>query len=58
MPPDRVDKYLVTFRGDAGALVDVAKYFPGDGWFCEDWPVPSNEITRWMPLPEAQEDIP
>ena len=59
MPPDRVDKYLVTFRGAAGALVDVAKYFPGDGWFCEDWPVPSHEITHWMPLPEPpKEDTP
>lgn len=30
MPPDRTAKYLVTFRGAAGALVDVAKYFPGE----------------------------
>lgn len=56
MPPDRTAKYLVTFRGVAGALVDVAKYFPGDGWFCEDWPVSSQEITHWMPLPEPPKE--
>ena len=56
MPPDRTAKYLVTFREAAGALVDVAKYFPGDGWFCEDWPVPSHEITHWMPLPEPPKE--
>ena len=48
-------KYLVAFRDAGGSIVDMARYFPSDGWTCNNWDVPQNLITHWMPLPEAQE---
>ena len=55
LPIDRLKKYLVAFRDAGGPIVDMARYFPSDGWTCDKWDVPQNLITHWMPLPEAQE---
>lgn len=55
LPIDRLSKYLVAFRDAGGSIVDMARYFPSDGWTCNNWDVPQNLITHWMPLPEAQE---
>lgn len=53
LPIDRLSKYLVAFRDAGGSIVDMARYFPSDGWTCDNWEVPQNLITHWMPLPEA-----
>lgn len=37
------------------SIVDMARYFPSDGWTCDNWEVPQNLITHWMPPPEAPE---
>ncbi len=59
LPIDRLKKYLVAFRDAGGSIVDMARYFPSDGWTCDNWDVPQNLITHWMPLPEApKEDTP
>ena len=55
LPIDRLSKYLVAFRDAGGSIVDMARYFPSDGWTCDNWEVPQNLITHWMPLPEAPE---
>ena len=56
LPIDRLKKYLVAFRDAGGSIVDMARYFPNDGWTCDNWEVPQNLITHWMPLPEAPEE--
>ena len=56
LPIDRLSKYLVAFRDAGGSIVDMARYFPSDGWTCNNWDVPQNLITHWMPLPEAPEE--
>ena len=56
LPIDRLKKYLVAFRDVGGPIVDMASYFPSDGWTCDNWDVPQNLITHWMPLPEAPEE--
>lgn len=53
LPIDRLKKYLVAFRDVGGPIVDMARYFPSDGWTCDNWDVPQKLITHWMPLPEA-----
>lgn len=55
LPIDRTKNYLVTFRDTVGPNVDMASYFPSDGWTCDNWIVPQKLITHWMPLPEAPE---
>ena len=55
LPIDRLSKYLVAFRDAGGSIVDMARYFPSDGWTCDNWDVPQNLITHWMPPPEAPE---
>lgn len=56
MPIDRLKKYLVAFQDAGGPIVDMARYFPSDGWTCDNWDVPQALITNWMPLPEAPEE--
>ena len=56
LPIDRLSKYLVAFRDAGGPIVDMARYFPSDGWTCDNWDVPQNLITHWMPLPEAPKE--
>ena len=56
LPIDRLSKYLVAFRDAGGSIVDMARYFPSDGWTCDNWEVPQDLITHWMPLPEAPEE--
>lgn len=56
LPIDRLSKYLVAFRDAGGSIVDMARYFPSDGWTCNNWEAPQNLITHWMPLPEAPEE--
>ena len=53
LPIDRLKKYLVAFRDAGGPIVDMARYFPSDGWTCDNWDVPQKLITHWMPLPVA-----
>lgn len=55
LPIDRLSKYLVAFRDAGGSIVDMARYFPSDGWTCNNWEAPQNLITHWMPPPEAPE---
>nr|DAL67355.1 MAG TPA: Protein of unknown function (DUF551) [Caudoviricetes sp.] len=55
LPIDRLSKYLVAFRDAGGSIVDMARYFPSDGWTCNNWEAPQNLITHWMPLPGAPE---
>ena len=58
LPIDRLKKYLVAFRDAGGSIVDMARYIPSDGWTCDNWDVPQNLITHWMPLPEPpKEDV-
>ena len=56
LPIDRLKKYLVAFRDVGGPIVDMARYFPSDGWTCDNWVVPQKSITHWMPLPGAPEE--
>ena len=56
LPIDRLSKYLVAFRDAGGSIVDMARYFPSDGWTCDNWEVPQNLITHWMPLPDSPEE--
>ena len=56
LPIDRLKKYLVAFRDAGGPIVDMARYFPSDGWTCDNWDVPQKLVTHWMPLPEAPEE--
>ena len=56
LPIDRLSKYLVAFREAGGSIVDMARYFPSDGWTCDNWEVPQNLITHWMPLPDSPEE--
>mgnify|MGYP000594002709 CR=1 FL=1 len=56
LPIDRLKKYLVAFQDAGGSIVDMARYFPSDGWTCDNWDVPQNLITHWMPLPEAPKE--
>ena len=56
LPIDRLSKYLVAFRDAGGSIVDMARYFPSDGWTCNNWDVPQDLITHWMPLPGAPEE--
>lgn len=56
LPIDRLKKYLVAFRDTFGPIVDMASYFPSDGWTCDNWDVPQKLITHWMPLPDAPEE--
>ena len=53
LPIDRIKKYLVAFRDLGGPIVDMARYFPSNGWTCNNWDVPQKLITHWMPLPGA-----
>ena len=55
LPIDCLKKYLVAFRDAGGSIVDMARYFPSDGWTCNNWEAPQNLITHWMPLPGAPE---
>ena len=55
LPIDWLKKYLVAFRDAGGPIVDMARYFPSDGWTCDNWDVPQKLITHWMPLPEGPE---
>ena len=55
LPIDRLSIYLVAFRDAGGSIVDMARYFPSDGWTCNNWEAPQNLITHWMPLPGAPE---
>ena len=55
LPIDRLSKYLVAFRDAGGSIVDMARYFPSDGWTCNNWEAPQNLITHWMQLPGAPE---
>ena len=55
LPIDRLSKYLVAFRDAGGSIVDMARYFPSDGWTCDNWDVPQKLISHWMPLPKAPE---
>lgn len=55
-PIDCLSKYFVAFRDAVGPIVDTARYFPSDGWTCDNWDVPQKLITHWMPLPEAPEE--
>ena len=55
LPIDRLSKYLVAFWDAGGSIVDMARYFPSDGWTCNNWEAPQNLITHWMPLPGAPE---
>lgn len=57
LPIDRLKKYLVAFQDAGGSIVDMARYFPSDGWTCDNWDVPQNLITHWMPLPEAPKEV-
>ena len=57
LPIDRLSKYLVAFRDAGGSIVDMARYFPSDGWTCDNWEVPQNLITHWMPLPEPPKEV-
>ena len=57
LPIDRLKKYLVAFRDAGGSIVDMARYFPSDGWTCDNWDVPQNLITNWMPLPEPPKEV-
>lgn len=58
LPIDRLKEYLVAFRDVGGSIVDMARYFPSDGWTCDNWDVPQNLITHWTPLPEPpKEDV-
>ena len=56
LPIDRLSKYLVAFRDAGGSIVDMARYFPSDGWTCDNWEVPQDLITHWMPLPDSPEE--
>lgn len=56
LPIDRLKKYLVAFRDAGGSIVDMARYCPSDGWTCDNWDVPQNLITHWMPLPEPPKE--
>ena len=56
LPIDRLKKYLVAFRDAGGSIVDMARYFPSDGWTCDNWDVPQNLITHWMPLLEPPKE--
>ena len=56
LPIDRLKKYLVAFRDAGGPIVDMARYFPSDGWTCDNWDVPQELITHWMPLPGEPEE--
>lgn len=56
LPIDRLKMYLVAFRDTFGPIVDMASYFPRDGWTCDNWVVPQKSITHWMPLPGAPEE--
>ena len=56
LPIDRLKKYLVAFRDVGGPIVDMARYFPSDGWTCDIWDVPQKLISHWMPLPAAPEE--
>lgn len=57
LPIDCLKKYLVAFRDAGGSIVDMARYIPSDGWTCDNWDVPQNLITHWMPLPEAPKEV-
>lgn len=56
LPIDRLSKYLVAFRDAGGSIVDMARYFPSDGWTCNNWEAPQNLITHWMTMPGAPEE--
>ena len=56
LPIDRLSKYLIAFQDAGGSIVDMARYFPSDGWTCDNWEVPQNLITHWMPLPDSPEE--
>lgn len=56
LPIDRLSKYLVAIRDAGGSIVDMARYFPSDGWTCNNWEAPQNLITHWMTLPKAPEE--
>lgn len=53
LPTNRLKRYLIAFRNSIGSVVYTARYFPSDGWTCDNWEVPQNLITHWMPLPGA-----
>ena len=56
LPIDRLKKYLVAFQDAGGSIVDMARYFSSDGWTCDNWDVPQNLITHWMPLPKQPKE--
>ena len=55
LPADYIKRYLIAFKDAGGSIVDMARYFPSDGWTCNNWEAPQNLITHWMPLPGAPE---
>ena len=56
LPQDHLKRYLIAFKDAGGAIVDMARHIPGDGWRCDNWDVPQELITHWMPLPEAPKE--
>lgn len=56
MPTDHIKRYLISFKDAGGGIVDMARYIHGIGWECNNWEVPQELITHWMPLPEAPKE--
>lgn len=56
LPTDHLKRYLIAFKDAGGSIVDMARYFPSEGWTCDNWDVPQKLITHWMPLPEAPKE--
>ena len=56
LPQDHLKRYLIAFKDAGGAIVDMARHIPGDGWRCDNWDVQQGLITHWMPLPKAPEE--
>ena len=57
MPTDHLKRYLISFKDAGGGIVDMAQYIHGLGWECNNWEVPQELITHWMPLPEAPKEV-
>lgn len=56
MPTDHLKRYLISFKDAGGGIVDMARYIHGLGWECNNWEVPQELITHWMPLPEPPKE--
>lgn len=57
MPTDHLKRYLISFKDAGGGIVDMARYIHGLGWECNNWEVPQELITHWMPLPEPPKEV-